>query len=109
MRGCLFVQQALCRKLLGRHLPKAIAFAWHFNAQTSCKIAPRQRLRIGFDFGRRALCHHLTAMHASTGTHVDAKVGCTDHVFVMLDHQHAVAYIAQMLEGVDQAVVVPLV
>ena len=27
----------------------------------------------------------------------------------MLDHQHAVAYIAQMFEGVDQAVVVALV
>ena len=48
-------------------------------------------------------------MHAGTRAHVYTEIGCTDHVFVMLNHQHAVANVAQMFEGVDQAVVVALV
>ena len=48
-------------------------------------------------------------MHASAWAHVDTKVCGTNHVFVMLDHQHAVADVAQMFEGIDQTVVVALV
>ena len=48
-------------------------------------------------------------MHAGTWAHVDTEISCTDHVFVMLNHQHTVANVAQMFEGVDQAVVVALV
>ena len=36
-------------------------------------------------------------------------VGHADHVFVVLDHQHAVADVAQVLQRADQAVVVALV
>ena len=53
--------------------------------------------------------HHRAAMHASAGAHVHTVVGGTDHVFVVLHHQHAVANVAQVFEGVDQAVVVALV
>ena len=109
MRWCLFVEQALRGELLSGHLPKTIAFARHFNPQALRKIAPRERLRIGFDVSGRALRHHPAAMHASTWAHVDTKVGRTDHVLVMLDDQHAVADVTQMFEGVDQTVVVALV
>ena len=48
-------------------------------------------------------------MHTRTRPHVNAMVGRTNHVFVMLNHQHAVADIAQMFQGVNQSVVVALV
>ena len=48
-------------------------------------------------------------MHTRTRPHVQAMVGGADHVFVMLDHQHTVANVAQMFQGVDQSVVVALV
>ena len=48
-------------------------------------------------------------MHAGARAHVDTEVGRADHVFVMLHHQHAVANVTQVFEGVDQAVVVSLV
>ena len=48
-------------------------------------------------------------MHAGAGPHVDAMVGGADHVLVVLDHQHAVAQVAQVFQGGDQAVVVALV
>jgi hypothetical protein len=58
---------------------------------------------------RRALRHDAAAMHTRTRPHVDAMVGGADHVLVMLDHQHAVANVAQVFQGVDQPVVVTLV
>jgi hypothetical protein len=48
-------------------------------------------------------------MNAGTRPHVDDVVGGADHVLVVLDHQHAVANVAQMLERADQPVVVALV
>ena len=48
-------------------------------------------------------------MHTSTGPHVNHVVGGANHVFVVLDHQYAVANVAQVFERTNQAVVVPLV
>jgi hypothetical protein len=36
-------------------------------------------------------------MHAGARAHVDHVVSGADHVFVVLDHQHAVADVAQVL------------
>ena len=35
-------------------------------------------------------------------------IGNANHVFVVLDHQHAVADVAQMFEGANEAVVISL-
>ena len=48
-------------------------------------------------------------MNACAQSHVDHMVGGPHHVFVMLHHQHTVADVAQMFQGVDQPVVVALV
>ena len=56
-----------------------------------------------------ALCHYLAAMHACAWPHVHYVVGGADHVFVMLDHEHAIAHVAQALQRADQAIVVALV
>mgnify|MGYP001020185006 CR=1 FL=1 len=49
------------------------------------------------------------AVHARARPHVNHAIGGADHVFVVFDHQHAVAQIAQVLERGDEAVVVALV
>jgi len=48
-------------------------------------------------------------MHAGAGADVDDVVGQPDRVFVVLDHDHRVAEVAQAGEGAEQALVVALV
>ena len=48
-------------------------------------------------------------MHARTGADVDDVVGAADGVLVVLDDDHGVADVAQLLERLQQAVVVALV
>ena len=52
---------------------------------------------------------HVAAVLAGAGAHVDNEIGFADGVFIVFDHNHAVAQIAQALEGGEQAVVVALV
>ena len=61
------------------------------------------------DFFRRAFGDDFAAVHARAGAHVDHVVGGADRVFVVLDHQHGVADVAQVLQRGQQAVVVALV
>ncbi len=51
----------------------------------------------------------VAAVHAGAGSHVDDVVGRADHVLVVLDDEHRVAEVAQVLQRVDQPVVVALV
>jgi hypothetical protein len=64
---------------------------------------------VGLHIVKRALRNHPPAVDARAQAHVDHMVGGAHHVFVMLHHQHAVADVAQVFQGVDQAVVVALV
>ena len=48
-------------------------------------------------------------MQPGAGADVDHVVGVSDHVLVVLDHQHGVADVRQVAKGRDQPVVVPLV
>ena len=52
---------------------------------------------------------HAAAVHAGAGADVDHVIGQADGVFVMLDHDHRVAQVAQVGEGAEQALVVALV
>ena len=47
-------------------------------------------------------------MHAGARADVDDVVGLQDRVLVMLDHEHGIAEVAQMLERVEQPRVVAL-
>ena len=58
---------------------------------------------------KRALGNHLAAVDTGARSHVNHMVGCPHHVFVVLNHQHAVANITQVFEGANESVVVPLV
>ena len=48
-------------------------------------------------------------MFARAGAHIDDEIGFADGVFVVFNHNHAVAQIAQAFECGEQAVVVALV
>ena len=48
-------------------------------------------------------------MLASPRADIDNKVGQLDRILIMFDHNHAVANIAQMFQGIQQAVIVALV
>ena len=53
--------------------------------------------------------HQRAAMAARAGTKIDHVVGAADRLFIVLDHEHRVAEIAQLFERVQQAVVVAMV
>jgi hypothetical protein len=61
------------------------------------------------DLLRRALGHHEAAVLAGAGAQVHHVVGGQDGLQVVLHHQHGVAQVAHLLEGVQQLLVVPLV
>ncbi len=73
------------------------------------EIASGERLGAGHDLGRRALGDDVAAETARAGAEVEHVVGVADGVFVVLDDQHGVAQVAQLLEGLNQPVVVALV
>ncbi|MNN82605.1 hypothetical protein D3C81_1995550 [compost metagenome] len=61
------------------------------------------------DFGRRTFSDDMPAVHASTRPDIHYIVRQADRVFVVLDHNHRVADVAQVLEGAEQPVVIALV
>ena len=56
-----------------------------------------------------ALGHHVAAVLAGAGAQVHHVVRGQDGLQVVLHHQHGVAQVAHLLEGVQQLLVVPLV
>ena len=64
---------------------------------------------VGHDLRRRPLGHHLAAVHPGARPHVDDMVGLADGLLVVLDHEHRVAEVAQVLQGLEQPGVVALV
>ena len=73
------------------------------------EILPRQRMGGDADLLRRSLRDDLAAVLAGARTHVDDVIGGVDRIEVVLDDDHAVAEIAQVLQRREQPVVVALV
>ena len=73
------------------------------------RYLPVIEARIGHDVARRALGDHLAAMDAGGGADVDDIVGMQDGVLVVLDDDHRVADVAQVLQRVEQPGIVALV
>ncbi len=73
------------------------------------EILARQRVRGEPDLLGRALRDDLPAVLARAGTHVHDVVGRADGIVVVLDDDHAVAEVAQVLQRREQPVVVALV
>ena len=56
-----------------------------------------------------AVGHHITAVDSGSGSHIHYIVGGANGVFIMLDHDDAIAEIAQPNQGLQQPVIVSLV
>jgi hypothetical protein len=82
---------------------------WAGNRLAPGQVVAGHRRRVGGHFGRRALGDDGAAMDAGAGADVDDVVGGTDGVLVMLDDHYRIAHVAQVLQGLQQAVVVALV
>ena len=72
------------------------------------EILTGERMRRATDVLGRSLRHDLAAMLASARSHVDHVVGRQDGLGIVLDHDHAVAQVAQVLERGEQPIVVAL-
>ncbi len=74
------------------------------------QILAGERVRVGHHLAAGVPCgDDLAAVDAGGGAHVDDIVGRQDRVLVMLDDDHGVAEVAQVLQRVEQAGVVALV
>ena len=52
--------------------------------------------------------NNLAAVHAGAGTHVDDVIGRSNRLLIMFHNKNGVSKIAQALERLEQAGVVPL-
>ena len=78
----------------------------HLDCVAACQKAPGDAAVAVCHVGRRAGRHHLAAPLARAGAKVDHPVGCTDCLFVVLDHDHGVALVAEGLQSAEQLDVV---
>ena len=70
------------------------------------EILPGDALGLGDDLFDRAGGHDVPAADARPGTEIDDVVGRPHRVFVVLDHDHGVALVAEPGKRFQQAVVV---
>jgi len=95
---------------LQRLLPVELAaLAGDGNLAPAGEVVAGHRGRVAFDLLRCAFGDDGAAMHAGAGADVDDVVGAADGVLVVLDDDHRIADVAQLLERLQQAVVVALV
>ena len=66
------------------------------------RLFPEHLLRCSFEY-------HFPTHASGFRPHVDNIIRCQHHVLVMLYHNDGVACVAEFLQGVDEAKVVPLV
>ena len=71
------------------------------------QIAPRGRVLHSRYIGHTALRHQAPTAFASAGPYVNDVVSAADGVLVVLHHDQCVAFVAQLVQGVEQYLVVP--
>ncbi len=81
----------------------------HRDLPVSGEILAGERMRGAADFLGRALRDDLPAVLPGSGAHVDHVICRQNGIGIVLDDDHAVAEVAQMLERLQQPVVVALV
>ena len=84
------------------------AFFGHFDGLFAIQVLRGKRMRPQHLL-RRTGKHHFTSQTSRLGTHVYHVIGRQHHVAVMLYHNHRIAYVTQLLQRMNQALVVPLV
>src|SRR5690554_4533776 len=80
----------------------------HVDALSAGEILAGQRIGMRHDLFGRALGHDPAAVYTRAGTDIEYMVSGTDGILVMFYHDHGVAQIAQLNEGLEQPVIVAL-
>ncbi len=80
----------------------------NLDASRARKKLPGQGIGIAHDLLGRAASDNLTAMHARARSNIHNIVRRAHGVLVVLDHNHGVSQVAQVLERAQQPVVVAL-
>ena len=80
----------------------------HRDHLLSRQILPRDGFRYLHDLLRSALGNDLTAVGARTGADIHDMVRSQHGILVMLHHDQRITQIPQVLQGIQQLIVVPL-
>ena len=81
----------------------------HGNAQLAPQVARGERLRMPEHVSERPGGYDLSTVAAGARPEIDHVVRRANRLLVVLDDQHGVAQVAQLLQGGEQPFVVPLV
>ena len=85
------------------------ALFWDGNAHCAFEVLCGEGLFALEDVVEGALSDELTAARACSGTNVEDMVGRANRVFVMFHYDDGIPEVAEVAEGLDEAVVVALV
>src|SRR4029077_9732387 len=88
---------------------RADAQPGHCDTASAREVLAGDRSGVGGDVARCALRHQMTAVRTGARPQVHDVVGLADRLLVVLDNDHRVAEVAQLLERRQQAPVVALV
>ena len=80
----------------------------HLDLDPARDIGSGERPRHFHDFLRRSVSYELASVPARPGTKIDHIVRATYGLFIVLNHQHGVAKIAQLFQCLQQPGVVPV-
>ena len=84
------------------------ALIGHIDPLGPAKVLAGDRFRCLKDLAQTALGYDSAAMNPGARTEVNDMISAADGFFVMLDHHHRVAEIAEVKKGIQQALVVTL-
>src|SRR6266404_4084363 len=79
---------------------------WHFDLLRAANVKTGDRTRVVCDIVSRTKRYEFTTVRAGAWSKIDYIVGAPDRFFIMFDHEHGVAEIAQRGQGVQQFLVI---
>ena len=85
------------------------ALAGGINLLNTGEILTGDRLGCLKELLHAAFGHDATSVNSRAWTEVNNVIGAADGFFIMLYHHYRIAKVAQMKQGIEQALIVPLV
>ena len=84
-------------------------FRPHLDLHPSRNVSSGQRVGLTHDFRGRSVRDESSAMTSGAGAEIDHIIRAADGFFVVLDHKHSIAEVAQIFERRQQPAVVAMV
>ena len=80
----------------------------HLDLHFARDIRPGERLRLAHNLLRSSVGYQAAAVASCAGSEIDHVIRAANGFFVVLDHQHRVAQVAQIFQRGQQAAVVAM-